>query len=93
MPSPLNESLVLATHLHSHLRKRLIHRSSYDQFHVKPGSPPVGLCCEVDSMQGHYAEYTAEAYGIYLALATDSNVRLTATAHCRLRQRSLFIEC
>ena len=46
-------------------------------------------------MQGHYAEYTAEAYGIYLALATDSNVRLTVvpTPVCSSAEASFLNVC
>ena len=32
------------------------------------------LCCCVSSMVSHYIDYTDEAFGLYLALATDSNV-------------------
>ena len=32
------------------------------------------MCCCVSSMVSRYIDYTAEAYGLYLALATDSNI-------------------
>ena len=32
------------------------------------------MCCCVSSMVSRYIEYTVEAYGLYLALATDSNL-------------------
>ena len=32
------------------------------------------MCCCVSSMVSRYIDYTAEAYGLYLALATDANI-------------------
>jgi hypothetical protein len=32
------------------------------------------MCCCVTSMVSRYIDYTVEAYGLYLALATDSNI-------------------
>ena len=49
----------------------------WDQFHISKYARDSGalcLCCCVSSMVAHYIDYTAEAYALYLALATDSNI-------------------
>jgi hypothetical protein len=49
----------------------------WDQFHISKyarDSSSLCLCCCVTSMVAHYIDYTAETYGLYLALATDSNI-------------------
>ena len=49
----------------------------WDQFHLTKyarDSSATCLCCCVSSMLAHYIDYTGEAYSLYLALATDSNI-------------------
>jgi hypothetical protein len=50
----------------------------WDQFHFNKYAQSNGgelcLCCCVSSMVSHYIDYTVEAYSLYLALATDSNI-------------------
>ena len=49
----------------------------WDQFHISTyarDSAALCLCCCVSSMVAHYIDYTAETYGLYLALVTDSNI-------------------
>ena len=44
------------------------------EYGVKKNSGGLCMCCCVSSMVSRYIDYTAEAYGLYLALATDSNI-------------------
>jgi hypothetical protein len=47
----------------------------WDQWHTDAATEKaLCLCCCVTSMIAHYIDYTDEAYGLYLALATDSNL-------------------
>ena len=45
----------------------------WDEWHTELASG-MCMCCCVSSMVARYIDYTVEAYGLYLALATDSNM-------------------
>jgi hypothetical protein len=45
----------------------------WDEWHTELATG-MCLCCCVSSMVSRYIEYTVEAYGLYLAMATDSNI-------------------
>ena len=45
----------------------------WDEWHTELATG-MCLCCCVSSMVSRYIEYTVESYGLYLALATDSNI-------------------
>jgi hypothetical protein len=49
----------------------------WDQFHFNKydqSGTRLCMCCCVSSMLSHYIDYSGEAYALYVALATDSNI-------------------